>query len=416
MSKMQWRLQEVGLLLLVLLVFLWQLSDRPVLAWCSCLSFLVLIASLVVRDFGRHEADLTLRNGSVQEDTPVVNSAIDLKDDLDGLPAEADAPVVFWHDMASGERTAANSGVPIFFENEVCRGYYMLFHRPAKDDPRCPHSQYFSGKKRNWEGRLRIFFKQPVRARDLRLSGSPFERLPVSAAQAAMQRMVLKIAGPSLGSFYNSPGDDPKTCEGEPELPVTSITLCDADQYIGHTPGVEPPSLTDHHTFAQRGCLKVNGAAAYRDALNSTTFQAGETHCFGFWGPARFFDLIQWRMVGLPFLRDLSLDTLNGPPPLVLTLYTLDPEETDRGSCRHLASKMQVHLRIATYSSLHMPSAEVLERLPKGRTRGVAPTHPKQGTSQTRRTKSQMTSVADAGCCGGGIYTIFRSLTDKTTH
>lgn len=421
MSKVQGRLQEVGLLLLLLLLFLWQLSDRPVLAWCSCLSMLVVIAGAVVSDLSRHEAEMKFNEVHDQEHTQVVNSSSDSKDGPAPLTMDIDTPRYCAHDMVTGAENWANSGVPFFFENEVARGQFAFFHRPVKEEPGCPHSEYFNGKKRNWEVRIRITFKQATRAQDLRFGVSPFERLPISGAQAAMQRMVLKMVRPSLGSFYNSPGDDPKTYEGEPEHPITSITVCESDQHIGHTPGVDPPSLFDHKLFSQRGRLKVTNAAAYREALDATTFEAGETHCFGLWGPARFFDIINWRMTGIPFLRDMSLDALNGPPPLVLTLYTLDSDETHRGRLLHVDSRMRVLMRAATWSSLFPPSASWRQRLTKEPTKEpkIAKCAPASCSKKTglltHKPRAEQIS-SDSGCCGGisvAIHSFLALMNDQ---
>lgn len=279
-------------------------------------------------------------------------------------------------------------------------------------------SQYFHDKKRNWEFRFQCTFKKATRACDLRVSCSPFERLPISATQASMQRLMLKIAGQSLGSFYNSPGDDPQSCEGEAEHPVTSVALCESDQHIAHSAGEELPSLADCRAFSQLGRLKVHGAAEYRKALNSLTFQAGETHAFAFWGPARFFNLVEWRTCSStwPPVPSLSLDALNGPPPLILSVYHLTPNTSGGGETRHVESRMQFLTRAAGWSSQYPPSAEWMQRLTKGSTNSkvsadILPQEGRSGLQQRRSTKSseELSHSADAGCCGSGICQLFHA-------
>jgi hypothetical protein len=264
-------------------------------------------------------------------------------------------------DLVSGS-SHTSSGIPLSFDTEAGSGKILLLHRPLQDVPGCPISEYFHGKKRHWEIRFQCTFKKPVQASQLRIAGAPFERLNLGAVEVGVQRLVLKIAGPSLGTFYNTPGDDPDTCDGEVENPATSVTVCESDQYISSEEGC--PSLCDHDKFSKLGMHKVKGASQYRKAVAALTFQAGETHTFAFWGPARFFHLVHWKMMGVPLLRDLSLDVLNGPPPLVLSFYVLKPGPP--GEQRHLESRKDLLCRFAGWSSLFPPPPEVLRKMRSG--------------------------------------------------
>lgn len=417
MSKMQSRLQEVGLLLFLLLLFLWQLSDCPISAWCTCLTILVLIARAVVSDFGHKEVLLSKSADQGQ----AVDSTHSTEVSLGSSTVETDVPHVNFVDMATGLLGRSNSTTAMRFENEVAFGNFVFLHRPIEDDSNCPQSQYFVGKRRAWELRFQCTFKKTTRASDMRVGVSPFSRLPISAIQASMQRFVLKIAGSSLGSFYNSPGDDAATCGGEAEHPVTSVTLSECDQHICHSLAEEQPSLFDHQAFSQKGRLKVNNAAAYREA--------GETHTFCFWGPSRFFNLVKWRLQGIPMLSELSLDALNGPPPLVLSVYILNPDDSGRGDVRHLASRKKVLVSVAGWSSLFPPSEAWQKRLTietcqaSAGSNGVVnelPTTGHSGISKTCQSGSGLGSAATAGagCCGGGIYklitTCMASMTDAS--
>lgn len=409
MSKMHGWFQEVGLLLLLLLLFLWQLSDRPVLAWCTCIAFLGLITKAVVRDLRRHEAD----SHPVASNGQVPNTIITA--DLDDTSQDIDLgdPRFMSINMATGQRSTSNSPIPTSFDSEVAHGHLVCFHRPSEDNPGDPDGQYFKGKKRNWELRFQCTFKVAVRASDMRIGAAAFERAKIGAMQASLQRAVLKLAGPTLGnSLYNSPGDDPETCEGECEHPVTSVSMCECDQYIAYSRGEELPNLWDHGTFSKSGSLKVHDARAYRKAMSAVTFQPGEVHTFAFWAPSRFFNLIDWRLVGIPFLGRPSLEVINGPPPVLLSLYTLTPED-GAGETRHVDSRRSVIIKTACWSSLFPPSSEWMEKIQASSptSRSAVATRPIAGRldlAQTRKARLELGRSPDAGCCGSGVYQLFR--------
>merc|ERR1719265_661147 len=105
--------------------------------------------------------------------------------------------------------------------------------------------------------------------------------------------------------------------------------------------------------FPSLGQLKSSARDTYRKRLGDCVFEAGETHTFAYWGPSKAADLIKWQIAGLPMLRGMSLDTLNGPPPLELALYILKP--SDGPESRQLESRKTILWHVAAWSSSYAP-------------------------------------------------------------
>jgi hypothetical protein len=275
-------------------------------------------------------------------------------------------PHVAIADLSGAGLTTSNPLASQAFDSDIASGHYVFIHRPldegAAEAGADAHARYFSGKQRLWEVRFQCTFKQKVKASTLRIGSAPYERIPLGARQVAVQRMALKMAGPMLGGFYNSPGDAPDGgIDGELECPVTSIPICEVDQHIFTMPGETPPDMLDDAVFPSLGELKSSEASAYRKQMNERIFEAGETHTFAYWGPSKAVDLIKWQIAGVPMLRGMSLDTLNGPPPLVLAVYVLKPG--DGHEARHLESRKSVVWHVAGWSSNYAPTPERLEEI-----------------------------------------------------
>jgi len=264
-------------------------------------------------------------------------------------------------DMLTGRLSTSNPKTQVPFDSDVASGHYVLLHRPFAEGPQGddPHVNYFDGKRRLWEIRFSCTFKKAVKIEDVMMATAPYERLPVTAAQVATQRFVMKLFR-SI-NLYNCPGDDPSVItEGEVEKPHTSVPLTEADQYIPSVAGEAPPHLLDA-SFPKLGRLKAKNPSAYRSDLRQVTFQAGESHTFAFWGPSRVADLIKWKLQDIPMLKNTSMDALNGAPPIVLTTYVLNPGS--EGETRHLDSRMAVLWKTAGWSTKHPPSPERLRAL-----------------------------------------------------
>jgi len=91
------------------------------------------------------------------------------------------------------------------------------------------------------------------------------------------------------------------------------------------------------------------------------SIQPGECHTFAFWGVSRMVDLIEWKLQTIPFVKNTSMDAIIGAPPVVLTIYVLNPG--GEGETRHLDSRMAVLWKTALWSTKYPPSPERLNAL-----------------------------------------------------
>jgi len=136
--------------------------------------------------------------------------------------------------------------------------------------------------------------------------------------------------------------------------------MTEVDQYIPSLAGEAQPDLLDA-SFPKLGRLKVNNPSAYRADLRKVSIQPGECHTFAFWGVSRMVDLIEWKLQTIPFVKNTSMDAINGAPPVVLTIYVLNPG--GEGETRHLDSRMAVLWKTALWSTKYPPSPERLNAL-----------------------------------------------------
>mmetsp|Transcript_85609 Transcript_85609/g.237272 ORF Transcript_85609/g.237272 Transcript_85609/m.237272 type:complete len:423 (+) Transcript_85609:56-1324(+) len=332
-----------------------------------------------------------------QREGPV--SAHDAKAEDVALPAGP--PHIQIIDMSTGAMTRSNPSAPCYWENERARGCFLCLARNTlATDADCGDAdEYFRGKKRLWEVRLQISFKNNEHLSEMRFACAPFERPPIGAAQVAVHRALIRMVGSSLHGLYNSPGDDPR---GRPaddvEPPLTSVPMCEVDQYIAPQSGEDPPHLLDPN-FPKLGILKTRDPASHRKALRRVAFQAGDVHTFAFWGPSRAFDLMRWQVGHVPLFRGVNLDLLNGPPPIFMTLYVL--REGSGREKRHLKSRMTTIWRVAGWSYLHPPTPERLERLQERVTGGAG------AGDQCRHSARPAANTPRCGAsfvpCGAGI-------------
>jgi len=336
---------------------------------------------------------------------------------VEETPKQEDYAEVKVLDMATGRMTSSNPSAPMCFDSEVASGVYLFLHRRwelGSDAADAEHGadahqskSYFHGKRRLWEVRFQCCFKQRVSASSLRIGCSPYVRRKLGPTQVAAHRLMIMVMGPTLRGMYNSPGDDPKgRAESDVEKPVTSITIAEADQYIAPSHG-EPPDLLDE-AFPSLGTLKVRDPVKHKRHLREIVFEAGETHTFGFWAPSRAFDLARWRVdASIPFVGGLSLDALNGPPPLLLSVYVLKP------GCgrekRHLQSRKVVVWEVAGWSNQYPPAPEHIRSL-KETAEGVATMEDSHGKEALQSGSNKPVSChACLMPCGVGIHKFIRS-------
>jgi len=92
-----------------------------------------------------------------------------------------------------------------------------------------------------------------------------------------------------------------------------------------------------------------------------TRFSTRGDHTFAFWGPSRFVNLLAWKIQGLPFAPHMCLDVLNGPPPIVLSVYSLGPpviSDDGKQDTRHIPPRISQICKIAAWPSTYWPSEE----------------------------------------------------------
>jgi hypothetical protein len=205
------------------------------------------------------------------------------------------------------------------------------------------------------------------------------------------------MAGPTLGDVYQTPGDDPRgRDEDDIEPPMTSIGLTEADQYIWKA-GQDPPDLLDLN-FPSFGLIKAR-EPQFRGQLARTVFQAGTTHTFAWWGPSRAFDVIGWQFDYIPMFKGVSLDTVNGPPPLFAALYRLLPG--DGRETRHLPSRTELVFKFAVWPSTYPPSTDRMELL-EDLARGVC-TEGELRSLTHRNSFNGKAARQKVACCGCGL-------------
>lgn len=262
----------------------------------------------------------------------------------------------------------SNPREPYTFENELCSGTYIAFHPPTCPGPEGSGSlnyrDYFSGKKRMWELRVSLRFKRPPPTDDDMFFGIELESfVPMSEATKRVASVATAALRKVAGTVYQSFGDDPGVARGECERPTCVLPLWAFDQFVETPEGEEPPSLTDVR-FPGMGHKRYQRVGEYAQEVEALrqSFRVGPCYTFALWGPTRFLDAINWRLVGIPLVTPLDFDRLAGAPPVHAVLYALRPSGDSREG-RHLVSRKQYLFRAAIWSSNRRPCRERFESL-----------------------------------------------------
>jgi len=262
----------------------------------------------------------------------------------------------------------SNPGEPIPFESELCSGTFMTFHSPTCAGPESAGNldfrDYFKGKKRLWEFRLSIRFKQPPPVGAEMFLGIELEKyVPMNGATKRVVALIVSAIRKGLGSVYHTFGDDPDVVHGECEKPAFVFPLWAFDQFIETPEGEEPPSLTDVH-FPEMGCTRSRRVKQYIKEMEALqlNFRVGPCYTFALWGPARFADAINWQLVGIPLVTPFDLAGVAGSPPVHAMVYSLAPSSDPRDD-RHLDSRKRHCFRIAFWSSNRRPPRDRFESL-----------------------------------------------------
>lgn len=269
----------------------------------------------------------------------------------------------------------SNPDAPHSFENEFCTGKFIYFHPPTSSEPAgagsLDYHKYFKGKKRVWELRVEFSFKRPPSHEEDLFFGVELEDyVPTNAAMKRVGGLAVAAIRQAVGEVYQSYGDDPAETEGECEKPTCVLPLWAFDQFIETPEGQEAPSLTAVN-FSQLGKRRYNRVKEYAEEIATLgrNFKVGATYSFAFWGNSRFLDVVNWRLLGLPFVTPLDFDKLAGRPPVHAVLYSLPAvqsttEEGQKGAARrHLVSRKQYYFKAAIWSSLRRPARSRFEAL-----------------------------------------------------
>lgn len=288
---------------------------------------------------------------------------------------------------------------PKNFENNKCQVKILAMHRPTHEPWReetgeYPYAWHLAGRKRLWEIRVQLRFKQVPTGRvyfGLTLGG--YTR--VSGLARQVQKMLLKACTSILGDVYHSNGDDPARTSGEVEPPTCVMPLWAFDQFIVSEPGQEPDLVGD---LSGLGRVRTDGLSAYRKDMQSVidNFSTEQVYTFCFWGVSQFLDCMNWEICGgiLPGVK-LDFNRLAGAAPVYTAMYEMPAHDKDADP-RHLPSKKRYLWHVAMWSQRKPPTEGVLQ----GLVQSNIPSKPAAiETTQMRRKGGVSHALSLLGCC-----------------
>mmetsp|Transcript_32216 Transcript_32216/g.63476 ORF Transcript_32216/g.63476 Transcript_32216/m.63476 type:complete len:392 (+) Transcript_32216:69-1244(+) len=268
--------------------------------------------------------------------------------------------------FVGGESINEANTNPVCFENSYCKTKIMAMHRPTHEPWReetgeFPYAWHLAGRKRLWEIRMQLRFKQAPTGRvyfGLTLGG--YTR--VSGLARQVQQMLLKACIRVVGDLYHSNGDDPARTSGEVEPPTCVFPLWAVDQFIVSEPGQEPDLVSD---LSGLGRVRTDGLRAYKNDMQSMidNFSTEKVYTFCFWGVSQFLDCMNWEICGgiLPGIR-LDFNRLAGAAPVYTAMYEMPAHDKDADP-RHLPSKKKYVFHVAMWSQRKPPTDQVLQDL-----------------------------------------------------
>eukprot|EP00928_Gymnodinium_smaydae_P021316 TRINITY_DN18300_c0_g2_i1.p1 TRINITY_DN18300_c0_g2~~TRINITY_DN18300_c0_g2_i1.p1 ORF type:complete len:325 (-),score=66.92 TRINITY_DN18300_c0_g2_i1:35-1009(-) len=234
-------------------------------------------------------------------------------------------------------------------------------HRPTHDaqcerSKRYPFSGYLAGKKRLWELRFQVRFKQ--RPAGQIFFGVELDKfVPVSGLARQAQKALVSACKGVVGECYHSVGDDPDRTWGELEVPMFVMPLWAFDYFHVASAGEEPPRLDGD--LSSVGMRRTDGVSNYIKAMQAAIadISTDKVYTFSFWGISQFLDVLRWEVSGglIPGMT-IDFDKLCGAPPVFLTMYALPENESQ--DKRHLRSRQRRFFRAEIWSALRPPSAD----------------------------------------------------------
>jgi hypothetical protein len=242
-------------------------------------------------------------------------------------------------------------------ENDLCSMKAVMMHRPTHEPQRersgeYPFSWHLSKRRRLWEIRVQLRFKQPPQ-RQLYFGVELSTFVPVSGLARQAQKVLVSACRNAVGECYHSVGDDPTKIAGEAELPTFVMPLWAFDQFVVSEPGAEPDLTGDLEGVGMR--RSSSGIKEYKRAMETVagSFSTNQIYTFCFWGASQFLDCMQWEVCGgiLPGVR-LDFNKLCGRPPFNIGLYELEHSDHER---RHLNSRKRHYFKVEVWTLDHAP-------------------------------------------------------------
>eukprot|EP00736_Rhodelphis_marinus_P012125 Rmarinus@m.11598 len=202
-----------------------------------------------------------------------------------------------------GEEVIPNKKVPIGFENEYVKGRFLMKLRSEPQDPY--FASYFEGNQTMFELMLQAQFKQiPPVGHDVYMGMEIPERISLGLVSRAVLKLLANLVKRLVPAIHYSFGSDT-------ELPHCVFPLVRvADRFHRSSPEETPPTLG-----VSQLCDSVDDKTK-RGSLNTR-----DTFSFSF--HSRFMDLVSWRIVNLPGMRDIDLSSLIDRLPIRFVLYDI---------------------------------------------------------------------------------------------
>eukprot|EP00929_Paragymnodinium_shiwhaense_P045948 TRINITY_DN23419_c0_g1_i1.p1 TRINITY_DN23419_c0_g1~~TRINITY_DN23419_c0_g1_i1.p1 ORF type:complete len:358 (+),score=108.36 TRINITY_DN23419_c0_g1_i1:105-1178(+) len=257
------------------------------------------------------------------------------------------------------------SGTPRIdvFSNENCETKALILAKPTHDAAvekakRYPLSEHLDGKRRLWEIRLQMRFKQ-VPEGQLFFGIELGQYVSMSAVATQAQKGLVSACQAIVGDCYHSKGDNPKKVSGEPEPPTFVMPLWAFDQFHVAEPGSEPDLASD---LSGVGMRRSDSVSNYIKEVKKTVAELStdKVYTFCFWGISQFLDIMKWEAsieVAGGLMPSLTLDFNNlcGSPPVFIGIYEL-PSAKNGETVRHLKSLKKHFWRVAVWSALKPPA------------------------------------------------------------
>mmetsp|Transcript_146957 Transcript_146957/g.366530 ORF Transcript_146957/g.366530 Transcript_146957/m.366530 type:complete len:434 (-) Transcript_146957:67-1368(-) len=255
-------------------------------------------------------------------------------------------------------------------ETDLCFLRMYVMGRPVHDRQRVadqdfPSAWHFEGRKRMWEVRMQLRFKQvPKGPLFLGLEYTTYQ--PLSAFIRRAEALIVASVSRIMGPVYKSPGDDPAAMgDAEAEPPCAAVPVYAFDQLVVSEAG-EEPDITS--SLEGLGWLRADGLAAYRRQVEATVGapSTDKVYTLCTWSVSQMIDTINWT-VGIPGGLRLDATKLAGAPPTIAALYELDDIEGSELDAqqekRHLISRRRYYARFAYWSALRPPQTDHLRKV-----------------------------------------------------